>query len=132
MPDLSLLFDTAAARTLDARASALAGDGGWGLMAQAGLAGWQCLLQQWPEARALCVLVGAGNNGGDGYVLATHALRSGRPVQVVTLPGKAPATALARQAAADFATASCRRPRCMWTRCSGLAWTGRRRARPWR
>lgn len=105
MPDLSLLFDTAAARTLDARASALAGDGGWGLMAQAGLAGWQCLLQQWPEARALCVLAGAGNNGGDGYVLATHALRSGRPVQVVTLPGKVPGTALARQAAADFAAA---------------------------
>ncbi|HGM5920236.1 TPA: NAD(P)H-hydrate dehydratase [Stenotrophomonas maltophilia] len=105
MPDLSLLFDTAAARALDRRASALAGDGGWSLMAQAGLAGWQCLLQQWPEALQLCVLVGAGNNGGDGYVLASHALRSGRQVQVVTLPGRAPATVLAAQAAAEFATA---------------------------
>ncbi|WP_295574480.1 NAD(P)H-hydrate dehydratase [uncultured Stenotrophomonas sp.] len=102
MPDLSLLFDTAAARRLDARASTLAGDAGWGLMAQAGLAGWQCLLQQWPEARALCVLAGAGNNGGDGYVLARHALRSGRQVQVLTLPGKPAATALAVQAAAQF------------------------------
>ena len=105
MPDLSLLFDTAAARALDGRASALAGDGGWSLMAQAGLAGWQCLLQQWPEALQLCVLAGAGNNGGDGYVLASHALRSGRQVQVVTLPGTVPATALAAQAAAEFAAA---------------------------
>lgn len=74
-------------------------------MAQAGLAGWQCLLQQWPEALSLCVLAGAGNNGGDGYVLAGHALRSGRQVQVVTLPGRPPATALAAQAAAEFAAA---------------------------
>ncbi|KAG0776217.1 hypothetical protein G6F22_012729 [Rhizopus arrhizus] len=74
-------------------------------MAQAGLAGWQCLLQQWPEALQLCVLVGAGNNGGDGYVLASHALRSGRQVQVVTLPGRSPATVLAAQAAAEFAAA---------------------------
>ncbi|HIE1099990.1 NAD(P)H-hydrate dehydratase [Stenotrophomonas maltophilia] len=105
MPDLSSLFDTAAARSLDARASALAGDGGWSLMAQAGLAAWQCLLQQWPEARQLCVLAGAGNNGGDGYVLACHALRSGRQVQLLTLPGKPAGTALAGQAAAQFAEA---------------------------
>ena len=105
MPDLSLLFDTAAARALDARASVLAGDGGWSLMAQAGLAGWQCLLQQWPDARSLYVVAGAGNNGGDGYVLATHALQAGRQVQVITLPGRLPATPLAQQAAAAFAAA---------------------------
>ncbi|MBA0447831.1 NAD(P)H-hydrate dehydratase [Stenotrophomonas maltophilia] len=105
MPDLSLLFDSAAARRLDGRASALAGDGGWSLMSQAGLAGWQCLLQQWPEALQPCVLVGGGNNGGDGYVLATHAVRSGRRVQVVSLPGKPPATGLAAQAAAEFVEA---------------------------
>lgn len=105
MPDLSLLFDTAAARTLDERASALAGDGGWSLMSQAGLAAWQCLLQQWPDARQLCVVAGSGNNGGDGYVLATHALQSGRQVRLFVLPGKPPATALARQAAAAFASA---------------------------
>ncbi|WP_313143411.1 NAD(P)H-hydrate dehydratase [Stenotrophomonas sp.] len=102
MPDLSLLFDTAAARTLDARASALAGDDGWGLMSQAGLAAWQCLLQQWPDARQLCVVAGGGNNGGDGYVLATHALQSGRQVRLFALAGKPAATALARQAAAAF------------------------------
>lgn len=105
MPDLSLLFDTAAARTLDARASVLASDGAWSLMAQAGLAAWQCLLQQWPEARQLCVVVGAGNNGGDGYVLAMHAVQAGRTVQVVTLPAKAPATALARRAAEAYVAA---------------------------
>ena len=38
-------------------------------------------------------------------MLARHALRSGRQVQVVTLPGRSPATVLAAQAAAEFAAA---------------------------
>ncbi|KAF1015797.1 MAG: Bifunctional NAD(P)H-hydrate repair enzyme Nnr [Stenotrophomonas maltophilia] len=105
MPDPSLLFDTAAARTLDARASVLASDGAWSLMAQAGLAAWHCLLQHWPQAGRICVLVGAGNNGGDGYVLATHALRAGRTVQVIALPGKGPSTPLAQRAADGFTAA---------------------------
>ncbi|WMJ69874.1 NAD(P)H-hydrate dehydratase [Stenotrophomonas sp. 24(2023)] len=105
MLDLSLLFDSAAARTLDARASALLGEDGWDLMAQAGLAAWQCLQQQWPDARRLCIVAGAGNNGGDGYVLATHAVRAGRAVQVVTVPGKPPATGLAQRAAREYQAA---------------------------
>ncbi len=99
------LFDSAAARSLDAQASALAGDGGWSLMSAAGLAGWQCLLQHWPRAQALCVVVGAGNNGGDGLLLAAHALRAGCRVHVVTQPGKPPATALAIRALAELQSA---------------------------
>ncbi|MBA8682531.1 NAD(P)H-hydrate dehydratase [Stenotrophomonas tumulicola] len=105
MPDPSALFDSAAARSLDARASALAGDAGWSLMAAAGQAAWQCVLQHWPQATTLCVVVGSGNNGGDGLVLAMHALQAGRRVHVVGLPGKPPATALARRAAAGFEAA---------------------------
>ncbi|MEG0185447.1 MAG: NAD(P)H-hydrate dehydratase [Stenotrophomonas sp.] len=105
MANLADLFDSVAARTLDARASALAGDAGWGLMAQAGQAAWHCLLQHWPQARRIGVVVGSGNNGGDGYVLAGHALQAGRQVQVVALPGKGPSTALAQRAASDFRSA---------------------------
>ncbi len=105
MANLAELFDSRAARTLDARASALAGDGGWGLMAQAGQAAWQSLLQHWPQARRIGVVVGSGNNGGDGYVLACHALQAGRQVQLIALPGSPPSTALAQRAAADFRSA---------------------------
>ncbi|WP_312110667.1 NAD(P)H-hydrate epimerase, partial [Stenotrophomonas indicatrix] len=87
MANLADLFDSRAARTLDAQASALVGDGGWGLMAQAGQAAWQSLLQHWPQARRIGVVVGSGNNGGDGYVLACHALQAERQVQLIALPG---------------------------------------------
>lgn len=69
-------------------------------MCAAGEAAWQCLLQRWPQARALCVVVGAGNNGGDGMLLAAHALQAGRDVQVVALPGTGPSTPLAVRALA--------------------------------
>lgn len=105
MQDISELFDSAAARSLDAQASALAGDGGWALMSAAGRAAWQCLQQHWPQARVLCVVAGAGNNGGDGLVLATHALQAGRQVHVLMPPGRRPSTALAARAAAAFQAA---------------------------
>ncbi|MCZ7844652.1 MULTISPECIES: NAD(P)H-hydrate dehydratase [Stenotrophomonas maltophilia group] len=102
MANLADLFDSAAARALDAQASTLAGDAGWGLMAQAGQAAWQCLLQHWPQAQRIGVVVGAGNNGGDGLVLARHALQAGREVRVIALPGRAPSTALAQRATSEF------------------------------
>ena len=43
------LFDTPAARTLDARATALLGGDGYLLMQRAGQAAWQALLQRWPR-----------------------------------------------------------------------------------
>jgi len=105
MANLADLFDSAAARALDAQASALAAEGGWDLMSQAGQAAWQCLLQHWPQAQRIGVVVGAGNNGGDGLVLARHALQAGREVRVVALPGRPPSTALAKRAASDFSAA---------------------------
>lgn len=105
MANLADLFDSAAARALDAQASALAAEGGWDLMSQAGQAAWQCLLQHWPQAQRIGVVVGAGNNGGDGLVLARHALQAGREVRVVAMPGRPPSTALAQRAASDFSAA---------------------------
>lgn len=43
------------------------------LMERAGAAAFAALRARWPEARSVVVLAGAGNNGGDGYVLARLA-----------------------------------------------------------
>jgi NAD(P)H-hydrate epimerase len=102
MPELAELFDVAAARRLDAQASALLGDGGAALMEQAGTAAWQCLLERWPQAQRVCVVVGAGNNGGDGYVLARLARQAGRRVQMLRLADAPPLTALAERARDAF------------------------------
>jgi len=70
------LFDTAAARRIDAQATAALGGDGYLLMQRAGQAAWQCALQYWPQARRIVVVCGPGNNGGDGYVLARLARQS--------------------------------------------------------
>jgi NAD(P)H-hydrate epimerase len=105
MPELAELFDIAAARRLDAQASALLGDDGASLMEQAGRAAWHCLLERWPQAQRIGVVVGAGNNGGDGYVLARLARSTGRQVSVLRLETDAPATPLSRQAEQAFIAA---------------------------
>ena len=85
MAALSELYKSAAVRTLETQAIERAGDGGWGLMQQAGQAAWALLQQEWPQARRLLVLVGSGNNGGDGYVLARLAVQQGCAVTVMAL-----------------------------------------------
>ncbi|MCL1525342.1 NAD(P)H-hydrate dehydratase [Xanthomonas nasturtii] len=96
------LYDTAAARTLDAQATMLLGGDGYLLMQRAGQAAWQCLLERWPQARRIVVVCGTGNNGGDGYVLARLAQRAGRHVRVVHLPEHGPASELAQRACTDY------------------------------
>lgn len=104
MSEPAVLFDTAAARRIDAQATAVldaAGDG-YLLMQRAGHAAWQCALQHWPQARRIVVVCGPGNNGGDGYVLARLARQSGREVQVLHLADAAPRTASAQRACTDY------------------------------
>ncbi len=96
------LFDTAAARRIDAQATAALGGDGYALMQRAGQAAWQCALQYWPQARRIVVVCGPGNNGGDGYVLARLARQSGRQVWVLHLPDHAPRTPLAQCACTDY------------------------------
>ncbi|WP_313461990.1 NAD(P)H-hydrate dehydratase [Stenotrophomonas sp.] len=103
MSELAELFDVAAARQLDAQASAALGDAGASLMEQAGTAAWQCLLQRWPQAQRLCVVVGSGNNGGDGLVLARLALQAGRSVQVLRLADEGAPSALSQRMRAQYA-----------------------------
>lgn len=47
------------------------------LMRSAGMAAFNALRQRWPEQREVTVFCGAGNNAGDGYVLAKQALAAG-------------------------------------------------------
>ncbi|NEX15421.1 MAG: bifunctional ADP-dependent NAD(P)H-hydrate dehydratase/NAD(P)H-hydrate epimerase [Halochromatium sp.] len=55
------------------------------LMERAGAAAFSLLRARWPQAQSLLVLAGAGNNGGDGYVLARLAHRYRLGVRVLTL-----------------------------------------------
>jgi hydroxyethylthiazole kinase-like uncharacterized protein yjeF len=71
-------------RELDARLIA-AGTPGFELMQRAAHAAWRALRKRWPEADSVTVLVGSGNNGGDGYLLSVLAQRAGWRVQVLTL-----------------------------------------------
>jgi NAD(P)H-hydrate epimerase len=100
-PFVHALFDAAALRRVEARATGRLGDG-FELMRRAGQAAWRDLLAHWPEAMRIVVVCGPGNNGGDGYLLARHASDAGRDVRVVHLPEHAPRSDLARRAAAEF------------------------------
>lgn len=58
---------------------------GYGLMCRAGQAAYDFLCQRWPFAKRLLVVCGAGNNGGDGWVLARLAHCAGLEVSVATV-----------------------------------------------
>lgn len=66
------------------------------LMQCAGAASFNVLLKFWPGAQSLSVVCGAGNNGGDGYVLAHLAFAHGLDVMIwqVGDPGKLSGAAL--------------------------------------
>ncbi len=102
MPATLALHDSAALRAIEARSTALFGGESFELMRRAGRAAWHCVLRSWPQAQRIVVVCGPGNNGGDGYVFARHALEAGRKVRVVLLPEHTPATAIAKRARDEF------------------------------
>jgi NAD(P)H-hydrate epimerase len=73
------------------------------LMQRAGRAAFEVLQARWPAARRVLVLAGAGNNGGDGYVLAAEALAAGLDVRLLTLGDHTKLSAASAAAAARFA-----------------------------
>lgn len=80
----SELFGAAQVRELDARLIA-AGTPGFELMQRAAHATWRALRRRWPDAGALTVLAGRGNNAGDGYLVAQLAQRAGWDVEVLAV-----------------------------------------------
>ena len=105
MPGTVPLYSTSAARALDANATRTLGGDAYTLMQRAGQAAWQHVLMHWPEAQRVVVVCGPGSNGGDGYVLARHAHRAGRAVEVVHVPEHVPANPIAQRACTDYVAA---------------------------
>jgi NAD(P)H-hydrate epimerase len=84
------LYAAAQVRELDRRAIEVCGIPGYALMQRAARATWCAAQAQWPAVRSLLVLVGPGNNGGDGYEIACLARAAGAAVRVIQV-GPAPA-----------------------------------------
>lgn len=104
-PDTTPLYGAEQMRTLDRHAIEDAGIPGYTLMTRAATAAWSALQARWPAARALLVLCGGGNNGGDGLVLARLARQAGCRVRVVYLGDQEKARGDAATAQADWLAA---------------------------
>ena len=77
-------YTAASVREID-RLAIAAGTPGGVLMKRAARAALATLTSRWPEATTLAVYCGAGNNGGDGYWLATLAAERGMTVQLIAI-----------------------------------------------
>jgi NAD(P)H-hydrate epimerase len=79
------LYTAAQVRAFDRLAIERFGIAGETLMERAGSAAFALLRRRWPDARHITVLVGAGNNGGDGFVVARLAREQGLEVVLLQL-----------------------------------------------
>lgn len=91
-----------AVRALDRTATSAFGISGYELMNRAAGAVCAAASARWPDARCWVVLCGAGNNGGDGYVIARLARRAGHDVRVCALTDPGLLAADAAMAWRDF------------------------------
>jgi ADP-dependent NAD(P)H-hydrate dehydratase / NAD(P)H-hydrate epimerase len=89
LPGLLPLFDSAGVRDADRRAID-EGIPGERLMEAAGLLATREILAGFPPGSATTVLVGPGNNGGDGMVVARHLALAGWDVRVQAPGARAP------------------------------------------
>ena len=100
LPGCTPLFDSAALREADRRAGEDHAMPSILLMERAGLATAEAVLAEFGAVRAARVVVGSGNNGGDGLVVARHLADAGWDVQVMA-PGDPPGTPDAATMAAE-------------------------------
>ncbi len=77
-----MLYDADGTRALDRCAIETHGVPGIDLMERAGEICFQAMRARWPEASHVTILCGAGNNAGDGYVIARLAAAEGIRVTV--------------------------------------------------
>lgn len=83
LPDT--LFSADAVRAIDRYVIEEQGVDGFELMQRAAYSAFRQLVRQWPESESVLVLCGAGNNGGDGYLVAANAARHGMTVNCVAV-----------------------------------------------
>lgn len=79
------LYSAEQVRALDRCAIETFRTPGIDLMERAGMAGFRAFRQRWPRSRRIAVFCGAGNNGGDGFVVARLAQEAGLNVIVYLL-----------------------------------------------
>ena len=99
------VFSAGQVRAMDRFAIERLGIAGYTLMTRAGEAALDLLGESWPAARRIVVLCGAGNNGGDGYVLARLAGAAGLSVSTAALCDVTGLKDDAARAYADFSAA---------------------------
>ena len=96
------LYTAAQVRELDRIAIEDFSIPGFMLMQYAGQATFDALLEAFPDTRSLCVICATGNNGGDGYVIATLAIEAGFVVKLVQLGDSKTMTGDAQRMRAAF------------------------------
>jgi hydroxyethylthiazole kinase-like uncharacterized protein yjeF len=99
----SALYSTRQVRELDAYAIQQRGVPGYTLMERAGEASLRTLRECWPGTPAIVIVCGAGNNAGDGYVLARLARTAGLAVRVLAVADPARLRGDAQSAWRDWA-----------------------------
>lgn len=99
------IYSVAAVREIDRTAIEDQGIPGYTLMTRAGAAAVSEARSRFPDAKRWQVICGAGNNAGDGYVVARLAAQEGIAVSVVALVDPGSLKGDAASAYADFAAA---------------------------
>ncbi len=79
------LYSAQQARDIDRMAQQLLSITGFQLMTKAAQAGFNVIQKHYPSVKKIAVVCGAGNNAGDGYLIATIAIQAGYLVQLVSL-----------------------------------------------
>jgi NAD(P)H-hydrate epimerase len=97
------IYSVATVREIDRRAIEDEGIPGYTLMTRAGAAAIRAAREQFPDAKRWQVVCGAGNNAGDGYVVARLAAQDGIVVSVLALVDPESLTGDAATAYGDFA-----------------------------
>ena len=77
------LYHTQSVYELDKAAVRVDGLSEIDLMQRAGRRVWYEIIQRWPGTQILTIFAGAGNNGGDAFVVAIEAKKRGFDVQFI-------------------------------------------------
>jgi hydroxyethylthiazole kinase-like uncharacterized protein yjeF len=97
---LRRLYSAAQVREIDRRAIGGQAGAGYALMQRAAAAAWRALRERKPDASRVDIVCGPGNNGGDGYEIATLARNDGVDARVWAIGEPAPGTEAAMACAA--------------------------------